>query len=70
MSSRMMRRSCATMSSGTCCRDTGMLLNLFEDFGRAEAACRKATDIDPSHAKSWRVLAEAILRQEGDARLS
>ena len=49
---------------------TGILLNLFEDFGRAEAACRKATDINPSHAKSWRVLAEAILRQEGDARLS
>ena len=49
---------------------TGMLLNLFGEFGRAEAACKKATYIDPSHAKSWRVLAEAILRQEGDARLS
>ena len=48
----------------------GMLLNLFGDFGRAEAACRKATHIDPSHEESWRVLAEAILRQEGDARLA
>ena len=46
------------------------LLNLFGDFGRAEAACKKATDIDPSHAESWRVLAEAILRQGDDARLS
>ena len=49
---------------------TGMLLNLFGDFGRAEAACRKATEIDPSHEESWRVLAEAILRQGDDARLS
>ena len=48
----------------------GSLLNLFGDFGRAEAACKKATDIDPSHEESWRVLAEAILRQEDDARLS
>ena len=49
---------------------TGMLLNLFGDFGRAEAVCRKATHIDPSQEESWRVLAEAILRQEGDARLA
>ena len=49
--------------------DIGRLLNLFGDFGRAEAASRKATDIDPSHAESWRVLAEAILRQGDDARL-
>ena len=48
----------------------GSLLNLFGDFGRAEAACKKATDIDPSHAESWCVLAEAILRQGDDARLS
>ena len=47
----------------------GGLLNLFGDFGRAEAACKKATNIDPSHAESWRVLAEAILRQGDDARL-
>ena len=48
----------------------GMLLNLFGDFGRAEAACRKAMEINPSDAGSWRVLAEAILRQGDDARLS
>ena len=48
---------------------TGMLLDLFGDFGRAEAACRKATDIDPSHAESWRVLAEAVLGPGDDARL-
>ena len=48
----------------------GGLLNLFGDFGRAEAACKKATNIDPSDAESWRVLAEAILRQGDDARLS
>ena len=48
----------------------GMLLNVFERFGRAEAVCRKATDINPSDAESWCVLAEAILRQEDDARLS
>ena len=50
--------------------DIGRLRNVFGDFGRAEAACKKATNIDPSHAKSWRVLAEAILRQGDDARLS
>ena len=48
----------------------GMLRNVFGDFGRAEAVCRKATDIDPSHAESWRVRAEAVLGQEDDARLS
>ena len=47
----------------------GILLNLFGDFDRAEAICRKATDINPSDAESWRVLAEAILRQGDDARL-
>ena len=48
----------------------GILLNLFGDFGRAEAVSRKATDINRSDAESWRVLAEAILRQGDDARLS
>ena len=48
----------------------GGLLNVFGDFGRAEAACKKATEFDPSRAESWRVLAEAILRQGDDARLS
>ena len=48
----------------------GMLRNVFGDFGGAEVACKKSTDIDPSHAESWRVRAEAILGQEDDARLS
>ena len=48
----------------------GILLNLFGDFGRAEAVSRMATDINRSDAESWRVLAEAILRQGDDARLS
>ena len=48
----------------------GMLLNLFGDSSRAEAACSRATDIDPSREESWRVLAEALLQQDGDARLS
>ena len=43
---------------------------MFGDFGGAEVACKKATDIDPSHAESWRVRAEAILGQGDDARLS
>ena len=47
----------------------GMLLNLFGEFGRAEAACRKSTNIDPSHAESWRVLAETVLWQGDEARL-
>ena len=48
----------------------GMLRNAFGDFGKAEVACKKATNIDPSHAESWRVLAEAVLRQKDDARLT
>ena len=48
----------------------GMLRNVFGDFGGAEAVCKKATDIDPSHAESWRFRAEAILGQEDNARLS
>ena len=48
----------------------GVLRNVFGDFGRAEAACKKATDLDPSHAESWRVRAEAILRQGDGTRLS
>ena len=48
----------------------GLLLNVFGRFGRAEAVCRKATNINPSDAESWRVLAQAILRQGDDARLS
>ena len=45
------------------------LLNMPGRYGEAEAACRKATDIEPMHHESWRVLAEAILCQDDDARL-
>ena len=54
----------------------GKVLNLLGWFGKAEAVCGKATDINPSDAESWCVLAEAILRcrrprkarQEADGR--
>lgn len=42
---------------------------LVGSFGRAEAVSRKATDINPSDAESWRVLAEAVLGPGDDARL-
>ena len=45
------------------------LFNVHGKYGEAEAACRRATDIDPMHHESWRVLAEAILYQDDDARL-
>ena len=45
------------------------LLNMHGRYGEAEAACSKATDIEPMHHESWRVLAEAILCQDDDARL-
>ena len=45
------------------------LLNMHGRYGEAEAACRKATDIEPMHHESWRILAEAILYQDDDARL-
>ena len=47
----------------------GVLRNVFGHFDKAEAACKKATDVAPSHAESWRVRAEAILRQAHDERL-
>ena len=45
------------------------LLNRHGKYGEAEAACRRATAIEPVHEESWRVLAEAILWQNDDARL-
>ena len=44
-------------------------LNRHGKYGEAEAACRRATEIEPVHEDSWRVLAEAILWQDDDARL-
>ena len=45
------------------------LFNLHGRHGEAEAACRRATDLEPMHQESWCVLAEAILCQDDDARL-
>ena len=45
------------------------LFNLHGKYGEAEAACRRATEIEPAHEESWCVLAEAILWQDDDARL-
>ena len=45
------------------------LFNLHGKHREAEAACRKATYIEPMHHESWQVLAEAILYQDDDARL-
>ena len=47
----------------------GCLFNLNGRHGEAEAACGRAADIDPTRHESWCVLAEAILRQDDDARL-
>ena len=44
--------------------------NLLGRHEEAEAACRRATDIEPTHDEAWRVLAETILCQDDDARLS
>lgn len=43
-------------------------LNFRGKFVAAEACCRRATELDPLHDESWRVLAEGILWQE-DERL-
>ena len=47
----------------------GCLFSLNGRHGDAEAACARAADIEPMHHESWCVLAEAILRQDDDARL-
>ena len=44
--------------------------NLFGKHDEAEADCRKALDIAPTYDEAWRVLAEALLRQDDDERLS
>lgn len=44
-------------------------LNLNGKFVEAETCCRRATELDPLHDESWRVLAEGILWQEDDERL-
>ena len=49
---------------------TAKRLNSAGRYDLAEATCRKTTEVEPTHEQSWRVLAEAILLQEDDTRLS
>ena len=45
------------------------LVELLWKFVEAETSCRRATEIDPLHGESWRVLAEGILWNGDDERL-
>ena len=45
-------------------------LNSYGRYDLAEATCRRTTEVQPEHERSWRVLAEAILFQEDESRLS
>ena len=46
-----------------------VLLNASGKCAEAEAISQEATDIDPTNPESWRILADAILRQDESARL-
>ena len=48
----------------------GVVLNVYEAFERAEAVGWKGIKLDSAHSESWRVLADAILGQADNARLS
>ena len=48
----------------------GVVLNVYEAFERAEAFGWKGIKLDPAHSESWRVLADSILGQADNARLS
>lgn len=48
----------------------GELLNFQGKGSESEAACRRATELDPTHGEAWRALAEAIIRQDDDTRLA
>ena len=48
----------------------GGLLSFRGEGSKSEAACRRATELDPTHGEAWRALAEAIIRQGDDARLT
>ena len=55
--------------AGTLLACSGDVLSAYGEFLRAEAACRKAAAIDPTHEAPWRVLAVVALRRGDDARL-
>ena len=46
------------------------LHDLFGRFAESEAACRNATELDPTNADAWAVLSEAILGSDDEARLA
>ena len=46
------------------------LLNASGRYAEAEAGCREATKLDPTHHESWRVLADAILDQNDSVRFA
>ena len=46
------------------------MLNASGRYAEAEAGCKEATRLDPTHHESWRVLAEAILGQNDSARFA
>ena len=48
----------------------GQLSNLLERHEEAEAICIRVVDIEPAYDEAWRVLAETILYQDDDERLS
>ena len=47
----------------------GDLLNTFGRYAESEAACRKATELEPKNANAWTVMSEAILGTDDEARL-
>ena len=46
------------------------MLNVSERYAEAEAGCKEATRLDPTHRESWQVLAEAILGQNDSDRFA
>ena len=56
-------------SAVTTLTNTADLLILLAKCREAEAICRRAVTIEPTDNESWRVLANAILRQNNTARL-
>ena len=59
-----LRRGASTLLA--CSAD---VLSAYGEFPRSEAACRKATAIDPTNESPWRVLAAIALRRGDDAHL-
>ena len=58
------RRKVATLMA-----TAGRMLNVSDRFDESESVCRQATEIDPTCADPWHILAEAILWQDDSTRL-